>query len=136
MVNFLELEEPFIYGYVPRYISELVASEGSLCENITVAFILSKNTSICMCCNWQRKEEKSFQFMKMQWVNLISRCNIYSTVFMYENIWTGIKKIIHQTIWELFGKRFWKTTGMHKEITRKLLHIFATASQASAFTTF
>jgi hypothetical protein len=25
MVNFLEREEPFIYGYVPRYISELVA---------------------------------------------------------------------------------------------------------------
>jgi hypothetical protein len=42
--------------------------------------------------------------MKMQWVNLISHCNIYSTVFMYENIWTGIKKIIHQTIWGLFGK--------------------------------
>ena len=38
LVNFLELEEPFIYGYVPRYISELVAKQGSLCENITIAF--------------------------------------------------------------------------------------------------
>jgi len=36
--------------------------------------------------------------MKMQWVNLISHCDIYSTVFVYENIWTGIKKIIHQTV--------------------------------------
>jgi len=44
MVNFLELEEPFIYGYVPRYISELVEKQGSLCENITIAYALSKNT--------------------------------------------------------------------------------------------
>jgi hypothetical protein len=44
MVNFLELEEPFIYGYVPRYISELVENQGSLCENITIAYTLSKNT--------------------------------------------------------------------------------------------
>jgi hypothetical protein len=27
MVNFVELEEPFIYGYVPGYISELVANQ-------------------------------------------------------------------------------------------------------------
>ena len=46
MVNFLKLEEPFIYGYVPRYISELVANQGSLCENITIAFTLSKSTSM------------------------------------------------------------------------------------------
>jgi hypothetical protein len=46
MVNFLDLEEPFIYGYVPRYISDLVAKQGSLCENITIAFTLSKNTSM------------------------------------------------------------------------------------------
>ena len=44
--NFLELEEPFIYGYVRRYISELVAKQGSLCENITIAFTLGKNTSM------------------------------------------------------------------------------------------
>jgi len=44
MVNFLELKEPFIYGYVPWYVSELVATQGSLCENITIAFTLSKNT--------------------------------------------------------------------------------------------
>ncbi|KAG5248547.1 hypothetical protein IMY05_003G0013200 [Salix suchowensis] len=30
IVDFLELEEPFIYGYVPRYIIELVANPGSL----------------------------------------------------------------------------------------------------------
>jgi hypothetical protein len=29
MVNFLELEEPSIYGYAPRYISELVANQGN-----------------------------------------------------------------------------------------------------------
>jgi hypothetical protein len=46
MVNFLEQKEPFIYGYVPRYISELVANQGSLCENITIAFTLSMNTSM------------------------------------------------------------------------------------------
>jgi hypothetical protein len=46
MVNFLEWEEPFIYGYVPRYISELVANQGSLCENITIAFTVSMNTSM------------------------------------------------------------------------------------------
>ena len=41
MVNFVELEEPFIYGYVTRYISELVTKQGNLCENITIAFTLS-----------------------------------------------------------------------------------------------
>jgi hypothetical protein len=46
MVNFLELEEPFIYGYVPGYIRDLVAKKGSLFENITIAFTLSKNTSM------------------------------------------------------------------------------------------
>jgi hypothetical protein len=46
MVNFVELEEPFIYGYVPRNISELVANQGNLCENITIAFTLSKSTSM------------------------------------------------------------------------------------------
>jgi len=46
MVNFVELEEPFIYGYVPRYISELMANQGNLCENITIAFTLSKSTSM------------------------------------------------------------------------------------------
>jgi hypothetical protein len=46
MVNFLGLEEPFIYGYAPRYTSELVANQGSLCENITIAFTLSKSTSM------------------------------------------------------------------------------------------
>ena len=46
MVNFLELEEPFIYGYVPRYVSELVENQGSLCDNITIAYTLSKNTSM------------------------------------------------------------------------------------------
>jgi hypothetical protein len=44
MINFLELEEHFINGYVPRYISELVAKQRSLCENFTIAFTLSKNT--------------------------------------------------------------------------------------------
>jgi len=46
MVNFVELEELFIYGYVPRYISELVANQGNLCENITIAFTLCKRTSL------------------------------------------------------------------------------------------
>jgi hypothetical protein len=46
MVNFVELEEPFIYGYVPGYISELVANQGTLYENITIAFTLSKSTSM------------------------------------------------------------------------------------------
>jgi len=46
MVNFVEPEEPFIYDYVPRYISELVANQGNLCENITIAFIVSKSTSL------------------------------------------------------------------------------------------
>jgi hypothetical protein len=48
VVNFLELEEPSIYGYgyAPRYIKELVAKQGSLCKNITIAFTLSKKTSI------------------------------------------------------------------------------------------
>jgi len=46
MVNFLELEEPFIYGYVPRYISELVENQGGLCDKITIAYTLSKNTSM------------------------------------------------------------------------------------------
>jgi hypothetical protein len=46
MVNFLEQEEPFIYGYVPSYMSELGANQGSSCENITIAFTLSKNTSM------------------------------------------------------------------------------------------
>ena len=46
LVNFLEPEEPSIYGYgyAPRYISELVANQGELCENITIAFTLSKKT--------------------------------------------------------------------------------------------
>jgi hypothetical protein len=44
--NFLELEEPFIYSCVPRYIIELVAKQGSLCENITITFTLRKNTSM------------------------------------------------------------------------------------------
>jgi len=42
MVNFLEPEEPFIYGYVSRYISELVENQGSLCENITIYSIYSE----------------------------------------------------------------------------------------------
>jgi len=48
MVNFLEREEPSIYGYgyAPRYRSELVANQGELCENITIAFTLSKKTFI------------------------------------------------------------------------------------------
>jgi hypothetical protein len=48
MVNFLEPEEPSIYGYgyAPRYISALVANQGSLCENITIAFTMRKKTFI------------------------------------------------------------------------------------------
>jgi len=47
IIIFLNWKNPsFIYGYVPRYISELVAKQGSLCENITITFTLSKNTSM------------------------------------------------------------------------------------------
>jgi hypothetical protein len=34
MVNFLELEEPSIYGYAPRYTSELVANQGNSVKTI------------------------------------------------------------------------------------------------------
>jgi hypothetical protein len=60
-----------------------------------------------MCCNWQRKEEKSFQFMKMQWENLISHCNIYSTGNLNgnkENKGCLEKDDGRPPVWRLFGK--------------------------------
>ena len=70
----------------------------------------------------KEKKRNPFNLWKCNELTL-SHTAIYTLQYWSrKTFWTGIKKIIHQTIWGLFGKRFWKTTSMHKKITRKLLH--------------
>jgi len=84
MVNFLELEEPSIYGYgyAPRYISALVAKQGSLCENITIAFTLS-NFYACAVID-KEKKRNPFNIWKCNELTL-SHTAIYTLQYSLTN---------------------------------------------------